>query len=109
MVSITVANPAFYYIYVGYHHGDKVDSSYVDAVCCFCRLFDNVRFVEHSRLKRGDAEALALSALAEVPNQYRAIRSLGLLGGKMGLEKYATSPPLLNLGLGLWNLSLRHG
>ncbi|CAN0193713.1 unnamed protein product [Scytosiphon promiscuus] len=45
------------------------------------RRYDNFRFVEHRRLKYGDAEALALSALAEVPDQYRAIRALGILGG----------------------------
>ncbi|CAM9670247.1 unnamed protein product, partial [Sphacelaria rigidula] len=48
------------------------------------RRFDNFRFVEHRRLRRGDAEALALSALAEVPDQYRAICKLGLLAGKAG-------------------------
>ncbi|CAN0484462.1 unnamed protein product, partial [Laminaria digitata] len=43
------------------------------------RRFDNFRFVEHRRLGGGGAEALALSALAEVPDQYRAIRALGLM------------------------------
>lgn len=47
----------------------------------FRRRYDNFRFVEHSRLKYGDAEALALSALAEVPDQYRAIQALGIMGG----------------------------
>lgn len=45
------------------------------------RRYDNFRFVEHRRLKYGDAEALALSALAEVPDQYRAIQALGIMGG----------------------------
>ncbi|CAB1098853.1 unnamed protein product [Ectocarpus sp. CCAP 1310/34] len=45
------------------------------------RRYDNFRFVEHRRLKYGDAEALALSALAEVPDQYRAIRALGIMEG----------------------------
>eukprot|EP00752_Nemacystus_decipiens_P005260 g4772.t2 len=43
------------------------------------RRYDNFRFVEHRRLKYGDAEALALSALAEVPDQYRAIQALGIM------------------------------
>lgn len=37
--------------------------------------------MEHRRLKYGDAEALALSALAEVPDQYRAIQALGIMTG----------------------------
>lgn len=49
------------------------------------RRYDNFRFVEHRRLKYGDAEALALSALAEVPDQYRAIRALGIMGGAQDL------------------------
>ena len=54
------------------------------------RRFDNFRFVEHRRLRGGGAEALALSALAEVPNQYRAIRALRLMPGE-GLAPFLVS------------------
>lgn len=37
--------------------------------------------MEHRCLKKGDEKALALSALAEVPDQYRAICRLELIGG----------------------------
>lgn len=58
------------------------------------RRFDNFRFVEHRCLKRGDAQALALSALAEVPDQYRAIRRLGLISGSEG-----ASHPMADLAM----------
>lgn len=54
----------------------------------YSRRYDNFRFVEHRRLKYGDAEALALSALAEVPDQYRAIQALGIMGGVQDLYRH---------------------
>ncbi|CAN0126679.1 unnamed protein product [Ascophyllum nodosum] len=45
------------------------------------RRFNNFRFVEHRLVNRRKEDALMLSALAEVPDQYRAIRALGLIRG----------------------------
>jgi len=47
------------------------------------RQFDNFQFVEMERVcaRHGDSDAaFALAALMEIPEQYKAIRSLGLLG-----------------------------
>lgn len=52
------------------------------------RRFDNFRFLEHRRVKRREPQALALSALAEVPDQYRAIRALGLIRGAAATSEF---------------------
>ena len=46
------------------------------------RRFDNFQFVEYHRIIATSAHpepAFALSALMEIPDQYKAIRKLGLL------------------------------
>ncbi|XP_028396643.1 E3 ubiquitin-protein ligase RGLG5-like [Dendronephthya gigantea] len=60
------------------------------------RRFDNFQFVEFlekksSRFSRDAEEDFAVQALMEIPDQYRAIRSLGLLGknGSVDLNKNA--------------------
>lgn len=89
-----------YFVYVEICHNETHSPSQVVVLCAcvraracfsllpvlvsglpFARRYDNFRFVEHRRLKYGDAEALALSALAEVPDQYRAIQALGIMAG----------------------------
>lgn len=77
VVVVFVVDDLFYYVV-----DDVVNDD--DAVD---RRYDNFRFVEHRRLKYGDAEALALSALAEVPDQYRAIRALGIMEGEVEMKQ----------------------